>query len=124
MKIRGFLIVLILAVVVVYLLYFGKLVGKKSQIQVMTDRYAQAKVDLTKVNMAELEKAVLAFASSEGRTPEDIKELQRSRILVTGAVDGWGNFIKYERLSDTSFKITSAGKDGAFGSADDIVLTD
>jgi len=123
MKIRGFLIILILAVVVVYLLYFGKL-GKKSQIVEMTDRLAQAKVDLTKVNMAEFEKAVLAFVSSEGRPPEDIKELQRSRILVTGAVDAWGNFIKYEKLSDTSFKITSAGKDGAFSTADDIVITD
>jgi hypothetical protein len=123
MKIRGFLIVLILAVVVIYLLYFGKLVGKKSQIQVMTDRYAQVKEQLTRVNMAELEKAVVTFISTEGRMPEDIKELQRSRILITGAVDGWGNFIKYEKLSDTSFRLISAGKDGTFGTADDIVLT-
>jgi hypothetical protein len=123
LKIRGFLIILILAVAIVYFLWFGKL-GKKSQIVEMTDRLAQAKEQLTRVNMAELEKAVLAFIISEGRTPEDIKELQRSRILMTGAEDGWGNFIKYERLSDSSFRLISAGKDGAFGTVDDIVLTD
>jgi hypothetical protein len=37
-------------------------------------------------------------------------------------LDGWGKSIRYERLSDSSFRLISAGKDKTFDTEDDIVL--
>jgi len=37
------------------------------------------------------------------------------------AVDAWGREIRYEKLSDSSFRLTSAGPDGQYETGDDIV---
>jgi hypothetical protein len=38
-----------------------------------------------------------------------------------GLLDAWGTAVKYERLSDTGFRLRSAGPDRVFDTADDIV---
>ena len=70
MKFRGMLIVVILALVVVYAVYFSK-TGDKSNIKVMVDQYAEAKIDLTKVNLPSLERIVAERIASEGQAPAD-----------------------------------------------------
>jgi hypothetical protein len=41
--------------------------------------------------------------------------------MFTGSVqDAWGRDIRYERRSDSTFRLISAGKDGLFDTADDI----
>jgi len=121
MKIRGFLIVLIMGLVVVYFIYFAK-TGGKSNIRTVVDKYAQAKIDLTKVNMEQLGRIILSRAGEEGQVPADLGELERSQPGVgAGLIDAWGRRLKYEHLSDSVFRLTSAGSDGAFGTADDIV---
>jgi hypothetical protein len=121
MKIRGFLIVLMMGLVIVYFIYFAK-TGGKSNIRTMVDKYAEAKIDLTKVNMEQLGRIILSSTGGEGQAPADLAELQRSQPgVASGVIDAWGRTLKYERLSDSGFRLTSAGPDGAFGTADDIV---
>jgi hypothetical protein len=121
MKIRGFLIVLMMALVIVYFIYFAK-TGGKSNIRTMVDTYAEAKIDLTKVNMEQLGRIILSRTGEEGQAPADLTELKRSQPGVgAGSLDAWGQALKYERLSDSGFRLISAGPDGAFGTADDIV---
>jgi hypothetical protein len=38
-----------------------------------------------------------------------------------GLLDAWGRAIQYEKISDSAFRLKSAGPDGEFGTADDIV---
>jgi hypothetical protein len=120
MKIRGLLIILLLGFVVVYLLYFVK-AGKKSYIEGAIDANSRIRAELTQTNMATLEKAVEYFIANEGRTPLDLKELSLRRLLVGDTSDAWGRPLKYERISDSNFRLVSAGKDGKFGTNDDIV---
>jgi hypothetical protein len=120
MRIRGLFIGLILALLVVYLLWFVK-TGKKSRIEKVVDRYTEAKIDLTRVSMASLEKVIVTFMGSEGRAPESLQELRSLRIGLSAAIDGWGRNIRYEKLSDSSFRMLSAGQDGIFDTSDDIV---
>ncbi len=120
MKIRGMLIVVVLALVIVYAVYFTK-TGGKSNIKVMVDKYAEAKIDLTKVNLATLERIVADRMASDGQAPADLRELARFQPMAASYPDAWGRVIRYERLSDSSFRLTSAGPDGEFGTDDDIV---
>ncbi len=120
MKIRGFLAILVLTVVVVYFIFFAK-AGKKSYVEGTVDAFERVKTEVTRTNMATLVKAIEYFIGSEGRTPADIKELSSSRLLMGDPSDGWGRPLKYERLSDSNYRLVSAGNDGAFGTADDIL---
>jgi len=121
MKIRGFLIVLMMGLVIVYFIYFVK-TGGKSNIRTMVDKYAGAKIDLTKVNMEQLGRIILSRMGGEGQAPADLAELQRSQPgVAAGVLDAWGRTLTYERLSDSGFRLTSAGPDGVIGTTDDIV---
>ncbi len=120
MKIRGFLIVVVLALVVVYAVYFTK-TGGKSNIKVMVDKYAEARADLTKVDLETLAKIIVERNAAEGQVPADIKELQLVRPIPISTLDAWGREVRYEKLSDSGFRLTSAGADGKFGTGDDIV---
>ncbi len=122
MKIRGLLIVVILALIVVYAVYFTK-TGGKSNLKVMVDQYAEAKIDLTKVNLVTLERIVAERTATDGQAPADLNALRRFQPALSSR-DAWGREIRYERLSDSSFRLTSAGPDGEFGTADDIVKED
>ncbi len=122
MKIRGLLIVVILALIVVYAVYFTK-TGGKSNLKVMVDQYAEAKIDLTKVDMDTLERIISERMASDGQAPAALEELRRFHPAMS-LRDAWGREIRYERLSDSSFRLTSAGPDGEFGTADDIVKED
>lgn len=121
MNIRGFLAVLVLVLVIVYALWMAK-IGKKSGELIEKEKYDRVRVELTRVNMASVEKAILTFLASEGRTPSDLRELQTSRILLGEFADAWGRKLIYERLSEASFRLTSPGEDGVLDSEDDIVI--
>jgi hypothetical protein len=42
--------------------------------------------------------------------------------MFTGGFDAWGNVIRYEKLSDDNFELTSAGPDKMFDTEDDIIV--
>jgi len=119
MKFRGFLAVLLLAMVIIYFVLFMK-TGEKTNLQGQVERFGRTKADLTEVNMDQLAKAVIADMAVRGKPPASLKSLERSNPMAAAAFDGWGRTFRYERLSDESFRLVSAGSDGAFGTADDI----
>lgn len=121
MKIRGLLVVLMLALVVVYFLYFAK-AGKKSYIEGTMDANQKIREEVTHINIATMEKAINFFIATNGQTPADLKELFAARLFSGDPSDGWGTPLKYERLSDANFKLIAAGKDRKFETSDDIVL--
>jgi len=123
MKARGLLIVLVLAVAIVYLIWFTKS-GDKTHLEQPVDRFVQAKGDLTRVNMQTLQKIIASYIASEGQPPKSLQELRTAGLLMGNILDGWGKSIRYERLSDSSFRLISAGKDKTFDTEDDIVLDD
>jgi hypothetical protein len=115
------LALVLLGVVVVYFLYFAKAGNDKGGLQTMVDQYGRAKIKLTEVNLEALAKEILVFATGDQGLPDSLKPIQRSRPLGSALLDAWGRTIKYERLSESSFRLSSAGPDGKFDTADDIV---
>jgi hypothetical protein len=120
MKMRGFIVVFIVAFGIVYLLWMAKTGKDKTLKEVKA--YDQTQVELTKVNMAALQQAIVTYIAQEGQTPENLKEVQRIHSFPTANLDAWGTAIKYERLSADNFRLISAGRDKAFGTSDDVVI--
>ncbi len=121
MKIRGALILLLLGMVIVYFLYFAK-AGKKSYIEATQDANERIRTELTQVNMATMQKAIDYFMATEGEAPADLKTLFAARLFSGDPSDGWGTPLKYERLSDSDYRLVAAGKDRTFDTDDDILL--
>lgn len=119
MKVRGFLAVLVLAMVIIYFVLFMK-TGEKTNLEGQVERFGRAKAELTEVNMGQLAKAVVADMAVRGKPPASLKSLEQSNPMAAAAFDGWGRAYRYERLSDESFRLASAGPDGKFDTADDI----
>ena len=122
MKLRGAMIGLLLAVVAVYFIFFTK-VAKDEQggLEIMVDKYLESKIKLTEVNLESLSREILAFASEGEGLPESLEALKRLNPAAGALPDPWGTKIRYERLSDSSFRLRSAGPDRIFDNADDIV---
>lgn len=120
MKIRGFMVIVLLVAIVVFFLYMIRS-GGKEDVPEQIAAFSSAKQKLTETNMSSLEKEILSYIVSNGTTPQSLDDIRMSAALTTGKWDAWGNKIKYERLSDENFRLTSAGLDGTFGTQDDIV---
>lgn len=121
MRVRGFLALFLLVMVIIFFLWIIK-GEKKTQTEETAERFSRVKEELTKVSLRNLEKEILSFMANEGRTPDSLKELTSFRPVPSGTTDAWGRTIKYERISDSNFRLISAGKDGVFGTEDDVVL--
>src|SRR5512135_1286769 len=122
MKLRGLLIVLLLAVVIVYAVFFTKVTkGGKGGLETMVDKYLESKIELTGVNLETLAREILLYAGEAEGLPESLEALRRLHPAAASAADAWGRKIRYERLSDSSFRLRSAGPDGVFDTGDDIV---
>jgi len=121
MKIRGLLIVVILAMGVVYFIFFAKVADNKGGLEIQVDKYLQSKIKLTGVNLESLSREVLTYAAEGEGLPESLEALRRFHPTAATLPDAWGRKIRYERLSDASFRLRSAGPDGAFDTTDDIV---
>ncbi len=120
MKVRGLVIGIVLALVAAYFIFFTKVTDDKGGLEIMVDKYAESKVKLTGTNLEALSREVLTFASEGEGLPDSLQALRRFHPTAGSLPDAWGRAIRYERLSDDSFRLTSAGPDGAFGTADDI----
>jgi hypothetical protein len=120
MKIRGFMAVLLLATVIVFILYTVK-TNETAQIEQSISAFDRAKHRTTETNMNSLERTIELYTATNGRVPKNLQEAFGRTPLTTGKKDGWGRDIKYEILGSDSFRLTSAGADGTFGTEDDIV---
>ena len=121
MKIKGFLVIFLLVVILVFFLYVMKRDGK-SRLKGQVDAFAEVKEKTTRTNLSSLEKAIDIFVAQNGRIPNDLKEIQIFSRSGYADTDSWGNKIKYEKISDTNFRLISAGKDKTFNTDDDIVI--
>jgi hypothetical protein len=122
MKVRGLMIGLLLALVAVYAIFFTKVADNKSGLAIEVDKYLESKIKLTKVNLESLSHEVLAYVSEGQDLPENLEALRKFHPTAGSLPDAWGRKIRYERLSDESFRLLSAGPDGVFGTPDDIVM--
>ena len=120
MKIRGLLGILLLTVVVVYFIYFAKVADNKGGLKTEIDQYERVKVKLTVANFSTLAREIQSFSAGEQGLPDDLTKIQRFRPLGAGILDAWGREIRYEKLTDTTFRLRSAGPDGQMNTADDV----
>jgi hypothetical protein len=121
MKIRGLLLAVLAAAAVVVGVLSIK-IGDKTPIQADVDHYLQAQIDLTRTNMQTLQNIIASFLATEGESPANLQAVRSAGLLATGAQDAWGRDIRYEKRSEASFRLTSMGRDGKLGTADDIVM--
>jgi hypothetical protein len=121
MKVRGLLIGILLALVAAYAIFFTKVADNKSGLAIEVDKYLESKIKLTTVNLESLAHEVLVYASDGQDLPESLEALRRFHPTAGALPDAWGHKIRYERLSDDSFRLRSAGPDGVFDTPDDIV---
>ncbi|MCD6194468.1 MAG: type II secretion system protein GspG [Candidatus Aminicenantes bacterium] len=120
MRIRGFLVILLLGGIIVFLLWSLKS-RESTQIQEEIQAFSEAKIKLTRANLSALERAVLNYVLQQGRLPSSLQEISRFAPLGITLEDAWGRRIKYEKLSADNFRLISAGPDGIFGTNDDLV---
>lgn len=119
MKIRGFLAILLMVVVIVFILYYVKSGGKTS-VETQIDRFERTKGELTKVNMNQLAQGILGWMASQEGAPATLQAVLRTQPTLGAVVDGWGREFRYQRLSQDGFRLASAGPDGEFDTEDDI----
>jgi hypothetical protein len=87
----------------------------------MVDKYLESKIKLTEAGLEALSREVLTYAAEGEGLPETLDALRRFHPTAGALPDAWGTKIRYEKLSDSSFRLRSAGPDRVFDSADDIV---
>ena len=121
MRIKGFLAILLLVMVVVFFLYIVK-TGKQEQLPGQIEAFSSMKDKLTRTNLKTLEKEITSYIVQTGETPEILNDLDRFHLISAARVDAWGKAIKYERLSEERFRLISAGKDKLFKTEDDIIV--
>lgn len=121
MRIKGFLVILVLVVIIVFFIYYIG-TGEKKIIKEQVDSFSKAKEKLTRTNMNTLKRALEAYAAKMGELPNKLNDLSLTVPISTGKMDGWGNEIKYEKISDLDFRLISAGADKTFDTDDDIII--
>lgn len=121
MKFRGLTLVLLIGAALVFFLYVMK-TGDKENIKEQADMFSAAKTKLTKANMQQAKKMIIAFISVNGSLPDDLRQMKSMNPMFTGGIDAWGNVIKYEKLSDDNFRLRSSGADKKFKTEDDIIV--
>lgn len=119
---RGLLALTLLALVVVGIIWMTKSGGENQPVKEI-ERFDNLKIKVTRTNMNALGRAIATFVAIEGETPESLEELRNAvGLRSTSSLDAWGTTIKYERLTENDFRLTSAGKDKTFDTEDDIIV--
>jgi hypothetical protein len=77
----------------------------------------------TRADGAEITRALLEYRAQTGRYPETLAALTEGRPLRAGwLTDGWGRPYDYRlEQNGRTFRLTSAGRDGRFGTGDDLL---
>jgi len=119
MKIRGFVITLIVVLGVVFLIFYLRVGDEQSVAETYVGKAVEAQIRITGSALDALAREIVS-ASVESGLPREIGEMRRLRPQFAVPMDAWGTEVKYEVVSETGFRLTSAGPDRAFGTADDI----
>lgn len=119
---RGLLALTLLVLVVIGILWLAKSGGENQPVKEI-ERFDNLKTKATETNMRALGRSIATFVAVEGETPESLEELRKAiGLRSTSSLDAWGTTIRYEKLSENDFRLTSAGKDKTFDTEDDIIV--
>jgi hypothetical protein len=120
-SLKGFLVIIILGAAIYMILHYVDSGGGSDLPEKI--KSINAVGDLTtEKNMKTLQQEIVAYLAEHGTPPESLDKLFVSKNWLRGLADVWGTPIGYERISDISFVLRSAGKDKTFHTPDDIVL--
>ncbi len=91
----------------------------------------------SRARMLELSLAIQAYRKQQGVLPSpQLQELRTAELVSNPVTDAWGKKLRYQPTGElaatnplttpllTQYRIVSAGADGEFGTADDLVLCD
>jgi hypothetical protein len=79
----------------------------------------------TAATLLNLSSFVEAYRADEGTLPASLADLVQTYALEPDALlDQWQHEVRYETLGLDSYRLTSAGADGAFDTADDVEVED
>jgi hypothetical protein len=121
MKFRGLTLVLLIGAALVFFLYVMKTEDKEN-IKEQVGMFSSAKTKLTRSNMEQAKKMIIAFVSVNGRLPDNLNQMKNMNPMFTGGFDAWGNVVQYEKLSNDNFRLRSSGPDQIFHTEDDIII--
>ncbi|HVT44963.1 MAG TPA: serine/threonine-protein kinase [Thermoanaerobaculia bacterium] len=83
----------------------------------------QKRIAHTQLLLRRLSAALQAYAAEDEGMPRGLGAMEDAfDIGGDDLKDGWGREVRYEALGSHGFRVTSAGADGRFDSADDLVL--
>ena len=119
---RGFLIIVLIALAIVVLLFITKDSGKKDtyaqRIVQALDQAEQLALD-SRINS--IKQALEFYFADNNRYPENLDALVPQYLRIEDQVrDPWGRQFKIETDDEMKVTLLSAGKDGIFGNDDDI----
>ena len=118
---RGFLLILLLALLVIVTLYTGFLSKKDSLPQKAISASNRMDHMLTETDLKHIIQAIESYFSDFGRYPESLKELIPVYLrTLNESLDPWGT--PYQIITDgqTDLSLVSAGKDKIFNTSDDL----
>lgn len=121
MKIRGFLVVVILGAALYLILHYVES-GADSDLPKKIQAVSKTGEMTTEMNMKSLQREIVSYIAEHNRAPENLEKIFAMHGWLRGIADVWGTPISYTRVSDSRFLLRSAGKDMKFNTADDIVL--
>lgn len=87
----------------------------------ITDAREGAKKAVTLGRLRQISTMVQAYIAENDRSPSRLDPLGLQQEQVR---DGWGHAMRYQPIPPRSFRIVSAGRDGAFDTSDDLVCKD
>ena len=119
---RGSLIVILIALLIVLLLFTSKECGKKDtyvqRVVLALNRAEQLALD-SRINA--IKQALEAYFADNGQYPGTLDLLVPTYLRIEDHVrDPWGQPFKIETGAEMEVTLISAGKDGIFGNNDDI----
>jgi hypothetical protein len=123
MRLKGFLVIFLLVAVLVFFLWIAKK-GGNEKIKQDVDAFNRVREQTTRTNMTSIKRAIDFFIAQNGRTPQSLSEVRTFRPSVYADSDMWGTTFKYVRISDSRYRLVSAGRDKTFDTQDDIVFHD
>ena len=119
--VKGVILVLLLALVIIGILYIGKGKDNESSPMEMVKQIEKAKFIDMGSKVREISQAINAYYMDHGEYPEILDLLVPNYIRLPQSLkDPWGTALKLDKDSELNMVLVSAGKDKTFGSSDDI----
>ncbi len=120
MKVKISIISVLIALLVLFTIYmfYNSTKNKKENTISVKRAFDKSKETVVLNDFEIIKNAIALYESTKGELPQSLNELAPEYIKVLPS-DPWGRPYRYER-NGNSFTLISSGKDGIFGTSDDI----